>query len=622
MEEKKKFDVNTLIGFLLIGGILLYMMNRNQQQEPNTEEPSAIEQVADDNQKTSTDNTYDTTQVSDKTELDSTALAQQKEELGAFSYSAGLSSATDEFTTIENEVLQLKVSNKGGQIIEAKLKKINRSDSTAVYLIKDDNASLNIDFITTDNKKLNTQDLYFEPSVSESGDYKILSMKLKVSDDQYLEYIYTLKPDDYMLDFAIQSRGLKEVFNQAQSPELSWNLKAFRDGKSISYENRYTESVWEYKGSKHSSQQPRNESESKDDDVSWIAYRQHFFSSILLTDTPFETGTIRAENLVKDEEVDTVFTKAFAATFPLKLKSGELNESMNMYYGPSDYKILKEYDRNLDEIVPMGWGIFGWINKFIFIPVLNFFMQFLPAGIAIILMTIIIKLLLSPIQYKQYVSQAKQKILRPEIEEINKKYEDNQMKRQQKTMELNRKAGINPASGCLVGLIQLPIFYALFRLFPSAFNLRHKSFLWADDLGSYDVIASLPFKIPFYGSHISLFPLLASAAIFFYMTLTTGTQNMPKQPGMPNMKFIMYLSPIFMLFFFNSYPSGLSVYYLTSNLISIGIVLVIKNFIIDEDKIHSKIQENKKKPRKQNRFQRKMQDMMAEAERQQKLKNK
>lgn len=243
-------------------------------------------------------------------------------------------------------------------------------------------------------------------------------------------------------------------------------------------------------------------------------------------------------------------------------------------------------------------------------------MKSLPAGIAIIILTIIVKILMSPVQYKQFLSQAKMKVLRPELDDINEKYKDNQMKRQQETMALNRKAGVNPASGCLVGLIQMPIFIALFRLFPSVFDLRHKSFLWAKDLASYDVIAELPFQIPFYGNHISLFPILASIAIFIYMTLNTSTQNMPKQPGMPNMKYIMYLSPVFMLFFFNTYPSGLSVYYLTSNLISIGIVLIIKGFILDEDKIHAKIQENKKKPKKQNRFQRKMQEMMQEAERQ------
>lgn len=623
MEEKKKFDVNALIGFVLIGAIILYMMNTNQKPESETTD---ADQPAIENVNSGSDSTTSTAQKTTAPKIsgsDSLALAQKYQEIGAFAYSEGLASARDEVSILENEVLKVTVGNKGGEIKELELKNIMSTlDSLPVRIIKDGNASLGLDFFTTDSKKINTSDLYFEPELTTSGGTSILSMKLKVSEDQFLEYVYTLKPEDYMMDFSIRSQGLKNIINQSQPVDLNWGLKAYRDGKSISYENRYTESVWLYKGNKTSSQQASSTKESEDPDVSWVAYRQHFFSSILLNKSPFEKGKIQSENLVKDEKTDTIFTKAFASTFPLQLKGGELNEEMNLYYGPSDYKILKSYDKNLDEIIPMGWGIFGWINKYIFIPLLDILMKSLPAGIAIIILTIVTKILMSPVQYKQFLSQAKMKVLRPELDEINEKYKDNQMKRQQEAMALNRKAGVNPASGCLVGLIQMPIFVALFRLFPSVFDLRHKSFLWADDLSSYDVIAELPFNIPFYGAHISLFPILASVAIFVYMMLNTNPQSMPTQPGMPNMKYIMYISPIFMLFFFNSYPSGLSVYYLTSNLISIGIVLVIKGFILDEDKIHSKIEENKKKPKKENRFQKKMKEMMEQAEQQQKMRKK
>ena len=290
---------------------------------------------------------------------------------------------------------------------------------------------------------------------------------------------------------------------------------------------------------------------------------------------------------------------------------------MDWYYGPTDYKILNSYKRNLDEIVPLGWGIFGIINRYLFIPFFNLLVSFLPHGIAIILMTIAVRLVLSPVTYKSYVSQAKMKILRPEINEINEKYKDNAMKKQQETMALYSKAGASPMSGCLPALMQIPVFYALFNFFPSAFDLRQKSFLWAEDLSSYDNILDLPFTIPFYGDHVSLFPILASIAIFFYMMMTTG-QNMQTQPGMPNMKFIMYLSPLLMLFFFNNYASGLSLYYFVSNLITIFIMLAIKKFILNEEKIHAQIQENKKKPKKENKFQRKMREVMENAEAQKK----
>ena len=549
-------------------------------------------------------------------EADSAAVARAASRLGEFGYSATLPSATENETSVENDVLALSFSNKGGYLSEARMKNYKTFDSIPVYLVKDNNASFNLTFATTDGRVLNTKDLYFEPTVTKNGENTVVSMKLKVSPNEFLEYRYVLKPGEYMMDFTIRSQGLNDVFNSSEPIVLDWKLKGYRHAKSISYENRYTELVYEYDGG---DDDYVTDGEDEDNDISYVAYKQHFFTSILLTDTPFETGKFKSEDLVEDEEIDTLYTKAFASTMPLQLNGGELNYNMNWYYGPSDYQILNDYDRNLDEILPLGWGIFGWINRYVFIPFFSFITNYMGYGIAIIVMTIAIKLVLSPVQYKQYLSQAKMKVLRPEINELNEKYKDNAMKKQQETMKLYSKAGASPMSGCLPALMQLPVFYALFMFFPSAFQLRQKGFLWADDLSSYDTIAQLPFYIPFYGDHVSLFPILASIAIFIYMMMTTGqTMQNAQQPGMPNMKFIMYLSPLFMLIFFNNYASGLSLYYLTSNLITIGIMLVIKNFIIDEDKIHAQIQENKKKPKKQGKFARKMQEMMEQAEQQKK----
>jgi YidC/Oxa1 family membrane protein insertase len=343
-----------------------------------------------------------------------------------------------------------------------------------------------------------------------------------------------------------------------------------------------------------------------------------------LADSPLKSVKLISKDLVEDEEIDTVFTKLYTTKFPLELQGGEFNEALSFYYGPTDSKILKTYDKNLEESIPFGWGIFGWINKSVFIPLFGFLSGFLPYGLAIIVMTILVRIVMSPVTYKSYVSQAKMKILKPEIAEITEKYKDNAMKKQKETMALYSKAGASPMAGCLPALVQLPVFYALFMFFPTAFDLRQKSFLWAEDLSSYDTIAELPFHIPFYGDHVSLFPILASIAIFIYMKMTTGQQmaSQPTQEGMPDMgkmmKYMIYFSPLMMLFFFNNYASGLSLYYFVSNMITIGIMLVIKNYIIDEDKIHARIQENKKKPKKQNRFQKKMADMMEQAEQQKK----
>lgn len=609
--EEKKLDINSLIGFILIGGILIWMLYMNQTAPEAIEEETTTEEVV-----VTPEETADLPEKAVVTESDSAALARAQNRLGAFGYSATLSSATENTTNIENDVLELKVDNKGGYISEARIKDFKTFDSIPVYLIKDGNASFNINFSTTDGRVLDTQNLFFEPTVTQNGDNTVLSMKLKVSENEFLEYRYVLKPGEYMMDFSIRSQGLNDVFNTANAVTMNWKLKGYRHAKSIQYENRYTELVYEYGGG---SDDYVTDGEDEDEDITYVAYKQHFFTSILLTDTPFERGRFRSENLVEDEEIDTVFTKAFASTMPLELKGGELNYNMNWYYGPSDYQILNNYDRNLDEIMPLGWGIFGWINKYIFIPFFAFLSSFLPSyGIAIIVMTIVVRIVLSPVTYKSYLSQAKMKVLRPEINELNEKYKDNPMKKQQETMKLYSKAGASPMSGCLPALMQIPVFYALFQFFPSAFQLRQKGFLWADDLSSYDTIAELPFTIPFYGDHVSLFPILASIAIFIYMMMTTGQTMQTQQPGMPNMKFIMYLSPLLMLFFFNNYASGLSLYYFTSNLITIGIMLVIKHVIIDEDKIHAKIQENKKKPKKQGKFARKMQEMMEQAEQQQK----
>ncbi len=626
--EEKKFDLNSIIGFALIFGIIVWMFYLNQPTPEEIEAEKAKKEQVESEKKTNTENTKDFVTESEAIVVnpqDSVALSNAKSQLGAFAYSASLSSAKEEFTKIENEVLSLKINNRGGYISEALLKNFKTYDSVPVYLIKDGkNASFNINFGTTDNRILNTKDLFFEPSVSKNGENTVLSMKLKVSDSKFLEYRYEIKPNEYMVDFVVKSQGLQQVFNNSQTINLDWKLQGIRHAKSASYENRYTDIHYEYEGDKDSFSGQGELTDDQEEEVSWIGFKQHFFTSILLTDTPFKTASFVSKNIAGNTDLDDKeikVTKEFSATMPLELKGGELNYTMDWYYGPTDYKILNGYDRNLDEIVPLGWGIFGVINRYLFIPFFGFLSGFLPYGIAIVVMTIIVRIVLSPVTYKSYLSQAKMKVLRPEITEINEKHKDNAMKRQQETMALYGKAGVNPMSGCLPAVMQIPVFYALFNFFPSAFQLRQKSFLWADDLSSYDTIAELPFTIPFYGDHISLFPILASIAIFIYMMMTTGQTMQTQQPGMPNMKFIMYLSPLMMLFFFNNYASGLSLYYFISNLITIGIMLVIKNVIIDEDKIHAKIQENKKKPKKQGKFQTKMKELMEQAE-QQKAKKK
>ena len=623
--EDKKLDLNSIIGFVLIFGILIWMMYQNQpSKEQVAAEKAKKEQVVAAEKSKQVVAKQAVISADAATVGDTLQMAKLKKSLGNFAYSATLPSAKDTVTTIENEFVRIKIANKGGYIVEAILKKfekIKKGSGELVELIKDNNSNLNIQLITNDNHTLNTKELFFEPTLTKVGVNQILTMRLKAGANEFLEYQYTLKPNDYMIGFDLRSQGLNKVLNTNKPLDLEWDLKTFRTEKSISYENRYTLLNYEYDDEKFNNVSDGNNQEETLENVKFIAFKQHFFSTILLTETPFAKAVLKSNNLVVDENKDTIFIKQFNANVPLAFANGEVNYKMSLYFGPSDYKTLKVYDKNIEQIIPLGWGIFGWINKFIFIPLFGFLSSYISYGIAIILFTILIKIAMSPITYKSFLSQAKMKVLRPEITELGEKYKKEPAKKQQETMKLYNKAGVNPMAGCIPALIQLPFMYASFQFFPSAFELRQKGFLWADDLSSFDEIAKLPFNIPFYGSHISLFPILASIAIFFYMKMTSGDQQMaaPTQEGMPDMakimKIMIYLSPIMMLFFFNSYGAGLSLYNFISNLITIGIMLVIKNYIVDNDKIHTQIQANKlKEPKKLGKFQQKMQEIMEQAE--------
>ncbi len=623
--EQKKFDLNSIIGFALIFGIVMWMMYNNQKSTEKEQIEKAKQEKVQKQQKAKEIATKEIAAVTaDTTVSDTTKIKQLQTTLGSFAYSATLPTAKEGFTTLENDVLKVIVANKGGTISEVTLKKfekLKKNSGELVSLIKNQNSNFNIELQTADNRVLNTKDVYFEPTLSKIGDNQVLSMKLRSGANEFLEYKYVLKAkEEYMLDFEVRSQGLSKAINSSKPANLSWDLKTYRNEKSISYENRYTESVFEYEDGKDDYTGQGAEKEENPEKVTYIAYKQHLFTTVLLTKTPLEKASIKSLDLIKDEKIDTVFTKQFKTVAPLAYTNGELDYEMNWYFGPADYKMLSDYDRNLDEIVSLGWGVFGWINKFIFVPLFGFLSSFMGLGIAIIIFTILIKLAMSPITFKSFLSQAKMKVLRPEIMELGEKFGKDPMKKQQETMKLYNKAGVNPMAGCIPALIQLPFMYASFLFFPTSVDLRQKGFLWADDLSSFDSILKLPFNIPLYGDHISLFALLASIAIFFYMKMTSGDQAMaqPQQEGMPDMakimKIMIYLSPIMMLIFFNNYGSGLSLYNLISNLITIGIMIVIKKYFIDSEKIHAQIQENKAKPKTESKFQKKMREMMEQAE--------
>ena len=605
--EENKIDVYQIIGFLLLIAAIFWWFNVTI---PDLEKSANVE-----NQTNAQENQSEIIIEKDVLDLSDISSASNNE----ISNTIGL--MDNQEIRVENKDVVFKFNSKGGSLTQVQLKGYSNYKEEPLFIVND-NQKINLNFQTKNGYEINTSDYNFEIEQFERGNVKIVIMKLLISEFQSIAFEYKIPENGYMIDFNIISKGLSSFINNDKKINFNWTLDAFRQAKSVDYENRYSQLLFQYDGDDTNYLSSYSDSDDSEDSVNWISYGQHFFNSILVFDSPIDNVEFTSTKLFEDQGKDVAFTKKYSSVIPLVVKNSEINSNMKWYIGPNDYDILKNYDNKIYDSIYFGWGIFGWINRFIYFPFFGFLVKYFSAGIAVILMTIVTRIVMSPVTYKTYVSQARMKVIKPEITELNEKYKNDAVKRQQETMKLYNKAGANPLLGCVPALLQLPVFYALFCFFPIAFQLRGKSFLWAEDLSSYDTIAELPFSIPFYGDHISLLPILASIAIFFYTKMSSGAQMQPTQPGMPNMKFIMYLMPVMMLFFFNNYASAFSLYYFISNILTILIMISIKYFIIDEDKIRLQVQENKNRPRKQNRFQRKMQEMMDEAERQRKLQGK
>ena len=588
MEENRN-DPLTFIGFLLISIIIMFWYYSNQNI------PAIVE---NDTEK------IENTIAEDELLIDNKPKEIKEEDKYNFQQKK---------LVLENDKMYLEIDTKGANITLLNLKGYTNYNDESLMLVDQDNSSLNISIPDNQNSRvIDTKDIIFESDILQEN--KKIKFTGYISDDDIIEIIYNLDNDSFMLDYQVKFNGFETYQNQNDF-YISWIKDSFRNSKSLDYENRYTALSYGFEDEKDSYLSITGSSDKIIDDVNWISYREHFFSSILMFEDKLDKIQIFSENLASIDELEKKYTKRFSTIIPIEINNS--NSDFIFYFGPTDYDALKEYNLGIENSVPVGWGIFGWINTFIFFPLFSFLTKYFSYGISIIVLTIIVKILIAPITYKQYLSQAKMKVLKPEIEEINEKYKDDPMKRQQETMSLYTRSGANPMAGCLPALAQMPIFFALFVFFPAAFSLRQKSFLWADDLSSYDSILDFGFYIPLYGDHISLFPILASVAIFFYTKMTTGGQMMPaSQTGGVNMKLIMYLMPLMMLFFFNNYASGLSLYYFVSNLLTIILMLLIKRFYIDDKKILREIEQNKQKPIKVGGFRARLQKAMEEAEKQ------
>jgi len=576
----KKYDKNSLIGFVLMAVILIvfntFFFPEIPQEQVSVTAPT--EAIVLENQFTETTVTTP--------ELSNSVISEElKTKYGVF---ASAANGTNEFQVIENDKLKITVANKGGRIISVILKEYQTFDSLALDLFDADSSRFNLQFTT--GRNINTADLYFVAEQSSNT----LSMKLKADDSHYVEYLYTLT-DDYLIDFEIKFIGMESLIPKgANYMNLEWQMKTPQTEKSKTNQDMYTGIQYQYSND--------NEGDylsftSTDEDkinarLNWVAFKQQFFSAIFIANDGFEKPT----HLISTKSEGSKFIKDLAAKFELPYQHRVDEQlSFQFYFGPNHYKTLKAYDKGFEELVPLGWGIFGWVNQYIIINIFDFLSKYFSSyGIIILLLTLIIKIVLAPFTYKAFLSQAKMKVLKPEIDKINDKLKGKDpMKAQQETMGLYRKAGVNPMGGCLPMLFQFPILIAMFRFFPASIELRQESFLWADDLSSYDSIYELGFNIPFYGDHISLFTLLMTISTLLYTHMNSSMAT----GQMAQMKWMMYLMPIMFLGFFNNYAAGLSYYYFLANMFTFTQQYFMK-IMINEDEILAQLEANKKKPGK------------------------
>lgn len=584
-------DRNTLIGMLLIGVIFIgfYFFNKPAEVEAETPTVDSTEVVEETQQLEEVNNN----------QLDSVAFDSTQVFVPA-------TASAEKLFTLENKLLKVVISSRGGQVVQAQLKKYQTYDSLPLYLINR-NADFNIQI--QDDKSYNSADLTFE-GVQNSPEK--VTMTLNAGDGKQLKYVYTIQPDNYMLDWDVVSSGMGGMM--PQNSGLQWEMQTLRHEKNL--ENERTVTQLEYKFANEDDVDDLSgtgEDSEEETNLKWIAYKQQFFSTILYNKNgDFAKAALASKSLDNSED----HTKLLVSKVDMNATAGDLNTSFGLYLGPNKYEVLKAYDQGFEELIPLGWGILGWINRGIVINIFNWLEQYgLNYGLIILIIALIIKVILFPFTYASYRSMAKMRVLKPEIDELNEKYKDQDaMKKQQATMELYQKAGVNPLGGCIPMLFQMPILIALFRFFPASIELRQQPFLWATDLSTYDSIFNLPFNIPFYGDHVSLFTLLmtVSTLIYTYMNqqLTGSNQQMPQ------LKYMMYLMPLVFLGVFNNYAAGLSYYYFVANMITFGQQWAIRSFI-DDEKIHAKIQEKKASPKKENRFMRRMREVQEEQNRQQ-----
>lgn len=542
---------------------------------------------------------------------DSVKHKLMQDKYGAFSVNLN---DTNKFYTIENDLMKLKVSTKGGRPYSVELKKYKRYNSKPLILFDGDSTEFGFTFFSQ-NRSIYTNELFFKPVnnrdiivVKDKADS--LSLRLYAGENSYMEYTYTVKPGDYMVRANVNFVNMDKIIDANQrQPDLVWKMLIPRQEKGADNENSYTNIQYKFMDDEDESFNASNDEEIQkvETKFKWVAFKQQFFSSILIAGESFPNAELRSTMVV-----DTTHLKHYSANIAVNYQSvPRYSLPLSFYFGPNHYPTLKKYgDLDLEKVVFIGRNIIRWINTFVIIPIFNWLDNFISNfGIIILLLTIIIKIGLFPLTYKSYLSQAKMRVLKPQVDEINKKIpKEKAMERQQAVMALYKKAGVNPLGGCLPMLLQFPILIAMFRFFPTSIELRQEGFLWADDLSTYDSILNLPFDIPFYGSHVSLFTILMTVTTIISMRMS---QTQMSDNQLPGMKTLMYIMPIMFMFILNKFSAGLTYYYFLANVITIGQNELFKR-MIDEEKLLKQIHANKAKPVKKSKFQERLEKMAKE----------
>lgn len=608
------FDRNTILGFVLMGLLLFgYIFFNSKQQNAYLKEKQRVE---DSIAKITLKKTRTLDPVTDSLRADSVARVAAA---GTAFPEAG--KGTEQLTVVENDLVKITFTNRGGQPKSVELKKYKRYNGQPLVMVAPGNQVFSYAIQTGPNQAAQTSELSFSGgTVTKNGDLQVIRYQLS-NGSQSVTHEYVLKPSDYMVMLNININGAQQLLQQNMLNGI-WQFTEDQQEKDIKYEKGQADIGYVEKDSYDFSRIGTSTGEKKLEDVRWIGFKQQFFNNTLVSkDYKMQTASIDwkvpADSLHKVVVANAYFQIKLPAT------GGNVTLPFQWYVGPNDYHILKAYDLQLENHVQLGSGVFTFVkylNRWIVIPVFDFFHRFVGSfGLVILFLTLFIRLVISPLTYTSYLSGAKMRVLRPEIDELKAKYKDNQQAFGVEQMSLFRSAGVNPLGGCIPSLLQIPIFFALYNFFNSNIALRGESFLWSHDLSSYDSIYNIPFTIPFYGDHVSLFTLTAIVSSF---VIQIWNMNMTPDQNNPMMKYMPYIFPVILLGVFNGLPSGLTWYYTVSNVITLLIQLVIQKFIIDEKKIHAQLQENRKKPKTKSKWQERMEQVQTTQKKVQDMKDK